>query len=315
MANLTEHERTQVQLCGGFAVEIEGRRLEAGIRGRQARLLFSYLALHRQRPVRREELIEALWLDEPPASPDNALSSLVSRLRKALGHGTIRGRSELWLELPADASVDIESAFEEVQRAEDALERSGWEEAASAAEVALSVAERGFLPQVDASWAEGDRRRLEEVRLRALECLAACGLGLGGSRLSTTERAARRLIEAAPYRETGYRYLMQALAERGRVADALRVFDDARRLLQAELGTSPTAGLRSLHERLPTSSVPRTTRPSISTCCATYTAACCSRQQPIYAPPDRPRESAGCVQGAGVCECRDQAKGVAIRPR
>ena len=37
-----------------------------------------------------------------------------------------------------------------------------------------------------------------------------------------TERAARTLIAAAPYRETGYRYLMQALAERGRVAEALQ---------------------------------------------------------------------------------------------
>jgi hypothetical protein len=88
------------------------------------------------------------------------------------------------------------------------------------------------------------------VRLRALECLAACGLALGGSRLSATERAARRLIEAAPYRETGYHYLIKALAERGRQAEALQVFDDVRRLLQAELGVPPSAGLRGLHERL-----------------------------------------------------------------
>ncbi len=120
----------------------------------------------------------------------------------------------------------------------------------SAAELAFSVAERGFLAEVDARWAEDERRRLEEARLRALECLAACGLGLGGSRLSTTQRAARRPIEAAPYRETGYRFLIEALAERGRVAEALQVFDDARRLLHAELGVAPSAGLRSMHERL-----------------------------------------------------------------
>ncbi|MEA2220868.1 MAG: family transcriptional regulator, regulator of embCAB operon [Solirubrobacteraceae bacterium] len=225
-------------------------RLEAGIRGRQARLLFAYLVLHRARAVRRDELVDVLWPDEAPASPDGALNTLLSRLRKALGDGAIAGRSDLRLVLPAGASVDVESAFAAIERTERALERADWAEASAAADVALEVAERGFLPEVGAGWAEDERRRLEEVRLRALECVASCGLALGGARLSATERAARRLIEAAPYRETGHRYLMQALAERGRVAEALRVFDDVRRLLQAELGAPPSAGLRALHERL-----------------------------------------------------------------
>ena len=250
MACSAEPGRTSVRLCGGFAVEIDGRPLADLIRGRQMRLLLSYLVLHRERPVRREELVEALWPDRRPEFPDNALNTLVSRLRNVLGDGVICGRSELTLDLAEDASVDIESAFEAILRAEQSLANSCWEEATRAADVALSVAERGLLGGIDASWADDARRRVDEVGLRALECLAACGLGLGGSRLSSTERAARRLIEAAPYRETGYRYLMQAFAARGRVAEALRVFDDARVLLQAELGVAPSAGLRALHEGL-----------------------------------------------------------------
>lgn len=247
MANLSEYENTRVELCGEFVVEISGRRLETDIRGRQARLLFAYLVLHRSRPVRREELVNVLWPEEPPASPESTLRTLVSRLRKVLGEGIIVGRSELTLELPADATVDIESAAEGIERAERALERSHWEEARSAAQAALSVTDGGFLPQVEAHWVEDERRRLEEFGLRALECMAACGLGLGGAQLSATERAARRLIEVAPYRETGYRYVIEALAARGRVAEALQVFDGVRRLLQEELGVPPSAGLRSLH--------------------------------------------------------------------
>ena len=86
--------------------------------------------------------------------------------------------------------------------------------------------------------------------MRALECLAECGLALGGARLVVTEGAARELIGIDPYRETGQRYLMQALAQRGRVAEALRVFDDVRVLLQEQLGVPPSAGLRMLHQRL-----------------------------------------------------------------
>ena len=242
--------RTRVQLCGTFVVEIEGRRLETQIRGRQARLLFMFLVLHRARSVRRDELVAALWPEDRPASPDDALNNLVSRLRKVLGEGVLAGRSELTLVLAADASVDIETVFEAVERAERALERSRWEEAGDAANVALRIAEHGVALDVEAPWLEEERRRVAEARLRALECLAACGIGLGGPRLSATERAARTLIAAAPYRETGYRYLMQALSERGRVAEALTVFEDVRILLREELGALPSPGLRALHARL-----------------------------------------------------------------
>ncbi len=179
-------------------VEIEGRRAEAAISGRQGRTLLIFLVLHRRRPVRREELIEALWPDTSPASPESSLNTLVSRLRKVVGHEMIRGRSELRLELPADTTVDFESAFEEIEHAEQALECSAWEEASRCAEAAPRIAVRGVAPEVEADWAQEQRRRLDEVRMRALECLAVCGLALGGARISATERAARQLIESAP---------------------------------------------------------------------------------------------------------------------
>lgn len=87
MANLPEHERTRIELCGRFAVEIEGRQVEVAVRGRQPRLLFAYLVFNRTRPVRRDELVDVLWPEQPPVSPDDALNTLVSRLRKAVGGG------------------------------------------------------------------------------------------------------------------------------------------------------------------------------------------------------------------------------------
>ena len=50
-------------------MELQGRRLEDTLRGRQGRLLFAYLAINRDRPVRRDELAEALWSGKgaPPA--------------------------------------------------------------------------------------------------------------------------------------------------------------------------------------------------------------------------------------------------------
>jgi DNA-binding SARP family transcriptional activator len=43
---------------------------------------------------------------------------------------------------------------------------------------------------------------------------------------------------------------MEALAQRGNVAQALRVYDDLVRLLAGELGVPPSSATRDLHARL-----------------------------------------------------------------
>jgi SARP family transcriptional regulator, regulator of embCAB operon len=46
-------ELARVQLCGTFAVELFGRRIDNKLPGRQGRLLFAYLTLSRLQPVSR----------------------------------------------------------------------------------------------------------------------------------------------------------------------------------------------------------------------------------------------------------------------
>jgi len=58
-----------------------------GLARSSGRLLSAFLVLHRARPVRRDELVAALWPERPPAAPDDAL---VSRLRKVLGEDVLR---------------------------------------------------------------------------------------------------------------------------------------------------------------------------------------------------------------------------------
>lgn len=54
----------------------------------------------------------------------------------------------------------------------------------------------------------------------------------------------------APFRETGYRLRIEALAARGDSAEALRAYDEWRVLLREELGVAPSPELRSLHAGL-----------------------------------------------------------------
>lgn len=61
---------------------------------------------------------------------------------------------------------------------------------------------------------------------------------------------ARMSSRPAPFRESGHRLLMEALAARGDVAEALRVYEELRVLLRDELGTPPSPATKALHRRL-----------------------------------------------------------------
>lgn len=241
---------TRLQLCGRLAVQIRGRDITPQLPGGHGRLLFAYLAVHRDRIVLRDELKEALWATEPPPGAESAISALLSRLRRTLGDGTVAGRGQVRLVLPDDAWIDLEAAEAAIHRAETAVARGAWAAGWGPAHVALAVARRGFLPGEDAPWVEQRRRRLEEVRWSALECSAAIALGLGGAELGTGERVARELVARAPYRERGHALLMELLAARGNPAEALRVYEALRKRLREDLGIAPAPGLRELQARL-----------------------------------------------------------------
>jgi len=77
----------------------------------------------------------------------------------------------------------------------------------------------------------------------------AARVDLGGE-LNTAERTARILIRLTPFRESGYRYLMEALAQSGNAAEALNVYESLRTLLREELGATPSPATQALHRAL-----------------------------------------------------------------
>jgi SARP family transcriptional regulator, regulator of embCAB operon len=152
--------------------------------------------------------------------------------------------------LPPGAFVDVEAALEASHRADSHIAKGEWAEAWGPAGVAYHVASRPLLQGQDRPWLDEWRRRLDEVRLHGLECFAAARLGLGGSALSQAEECARRLIELAPYRETGHRILMEALERRGNGAEALLAYDRLRVLLREDLGIAPSPAVQAVYRRL-----------------------------------------------------------------
>ena len=195
-------------------------------------------------------LTEAVWPAGPPAAADSALNALLSKLRAVLGREAVTGKEEPRLVLPAGAFVDLEAAGERLHAAESAVARE---------DCTAHGPRRGppCTRRRGASW-PGTRRRgstsvrrdLENLRMRALECVGATGLGLGGPELAAAERAGRALIDASPFHESGYLHLMRVLAARDNVAEALLVYDRLRTRLRDELGIVPSPRVQELHDEL-----------------------------------------------------------------
>src|SRR3954452_13135172 len=222
----------KVFLTGRVAVETDGAVIdEAQLGGRQGRLLFAYLVAERSRSIPRDELAEAIWGETPPATSDKALTVIASKLRGALADAGLDGRELLTaafgcyrLDLPEGTWVDLFAAASSAQDAEEALAAGELDQARAAAESAESLARRPFLPGEDGTWVEQKRRDLADIRERELSVLADACLRSGATREAA--KWAEELFALSPFREAGYRRLMDAHVAAGSRPEALRLYEE-----------------------------------------------------------------------------------------
>ena len=249
---MAESLRLNVFLTGRVAAEANGRVLdEAHFPGRQGRLLFVYLVAAESRPVPRDELADAIWGESPPATWEKALTVIASKLRALVAEDGITLTNAFGcyrLDLPEGTWVDLFAAASGAQYAEEAIAAGELDDARAAAESAESLARRPFLPGEDGAWVEQKRRDLADIRERALSVLADACLRSGAAREAA--KWADELIALSPFREAGYRSLMEAHVVAGNRAEALRVYEQCRQLLAEELGAYPSPETDSIYRAL-----------------------------------------------------------------
>jgi SARP family transcriptional regulator, regulator of embCAB operon len=236
-------------------VSIQGRTGtfdEQRLPGRQGRLVFAYLLARHGHPVSRDELAEALWGDELPATWEKALAVLVSKLRAVLDECGVDGSAALTsafgcyqLTLPEGSWIDVSAAEESLEHGEAARDRGDLADARVSAETAIKLARRTFLPGENGSWVEEKRAELREILARGLECLA--DVQLGSAHPSEAVESAEELTSLEPYRESAYRTLMRAHVAAGNDAEALRVYERCRSLLADELGAYPSSDTEAVY--------------------------------------------------------------------
>jgi len=217
-------------------VVVGGQPVSLG--GAKARALLAFFLLHRGETIARERLIDELWGEQPPKAVAAELRVYIAKLRKALGRSLLATRPDGYVLLVEPEAVDA-GQFERTAWRGGALLAAG--DAATAARVlaeALALWRGRVLGKLEEEpWAQVEARRLEELRLMALEERLESDLALG--RHAPVLAELKRLVEEHPYRERPRAQLMLALYRCGRQVEALEPTERRRGSSGRSLESSP----------------------------------------------------------------------------
>ncbi|MFN2563209.1 MAG: winged helix-turn-helix domain-containing protein [Jatrophihabitans sp.] len=101
----------QIAVLGPLEVR-DDAGVPVDVAGTRVRTLLARLALDAGRPVGLGVLVDTVWGDRPPADETNALQTLVSRLRRALGDAGAVLQSQAGYRLVIDAAEVDAHRFE-----------------------------------------------------------------------------------------------------------------------------------------------------------------------------------------------------------
>ncbi|WP_055590962.1 BTAD domain-containing putative transcriptional regulator [Streptacidiphilus griseoplanus] len=232
---------TEVRGPDGTALAVGGPRVRA---------LLAQLLLAPGRLVTAEALIDGLYGEEPPGGAANALQSQVSRLRRGLraadGAGSLVESHPAGYRLAVDPEdVDAHRFERLVREGQEALTAGHHAGAAALLRSALELWRGPALADLrDSPFAGAPAAGLEELRVAAVADRIEAELALGEHHSLIPEL--QQLVTAHPLRERLRGQLMRALYGCGRQAEALGVYDEARRILAEELGADPSAELTAV---------------------------------------------------------------------
>jgi len=243
----------RIYLTGRISIEHEGVPLDQdAFPGKQGLLVFARLAMAPGIAMSREEIAAMLWPDGAPKAGSAAMDAIASKLRAVLAKAGLNKAEVLssalgcyQLNLPADAWVDVGAATEALHRAEALLKSGENREAWAEAQVAYHVCKRPFIAGESGPWVLQIREQLTTNFVRAAECLARIYVWNGEPLIAA--EVAKEVVAAQPFRETGYQLLMRAHAAAGNRAEALRVYEQCRKLIADELGVAPSVETNAVH--------------------------------------------------------------------
>ncbi|MFD4506323.1 BTAD domain-containing putative transcriptional regulator [Streptomyces sp. NPDC058457] len=231
-------------VLGSVTAERAGRPL--ALKGLRHRAVLARLIVARRRVVPVARLVADLW-EEPPPTAVGAVRTFVGDLRRALEPDR-PSRAPARLLVTDGPGYALRAEAVDAWRFERAVAAAGQEEPGRAAGLLREALElwRGpaYAEFADEEWCRGERARLAELRLRAVEQRAEALLAAGRAAEAVPDLDAH--LTGHPWREEAWRLLALALYRTGRQGDALAVLRRARATLAGQLGVDPGRALRRL---------------------------------------------------------------------
>jgi DNA-binding SARP family transcriptional activator len=222
----------------------------------QQRVVLAVLLLQQNRPIGRDQFVNAVWGDAEPRHVANLLQRNISRLRTVLElsrYAPAEAGELAWtdagylLTVPA-GGLDLAAFDREVDRARRARTAGDSALAAEVLRAALGLWRGSLCDGLTSPYLDAQRDRLEERRITIIEDCIELDLATGDRDDVVSEL--RQLVTDHPFRERLHGLLMLGLYRSGRRADALAAFLQARAILSEELGIDPSAELQRLHQQI-----------------------------------------------------------------
>ncbi|MGC1212525.1 MAG: BTAD domain-containing putative transcriptional regulator [Micromonospora sp.] len=226
---------------------------ESTVTAGRDRIVLATLLLRAGRVVPIEELVDAVWEENPPATARTQLQICVSRLRQRLaGLGLppeVIVTDPVGYGIRVDpADLDAEVFARRVEAARAAVAAGQPTSARSHYRAALALWRGPALSGIASRSVRRRAQALDEQRLAALEECVDVKLRLRQAADLIDELT--ESVDRHPLRERLRGQLMLALSAVGRQADALAVYREGRRIYAEELGIEPGAALQELHQRV-----------------------------------------------------------------
>ncbi|MEU9408854.1 BTAD domain-containing putative transcriptional regulator [Streptomyces sp. NPDC048281] len=220
--------------------------LPLALKGPRHRAVLARLLVARRRVVPVARLVADLW-EEPPPAAVGAIRTFVGDLRRVLEPDR-PPRAPARLLVTDGPGYALRAETVDAWRFEQAVQAAAQEEPARAAHLLREALElwRGpaYAEFADEPWCGGERARLAELRLRAVEQRAEALLAADRAAEAVPDLDAH--LAGHPWREEAWRLLALALYRTGRQGDALAVLRRARATLAGRLGVDPGRALRRL---------------------------------------------------------------------
>jgi SARP family transcriptional regulator, regulator of embCAB operon len=224
------------------------------IRARKIELLLAVLLIRADQVVTTDQLMNEIWGEQLPRRATAGLQVYISQLRKFLcrpdrsGSPIVTRPPGYALRIGSD-ELDLDALQRLVAEGRASAKAECHQKAADCFERALGLWRGPILDGLRTGpIVEGFVTWLEEMRMECIEMLVGSQLQLGLHRETIARLYA--LTAEHPLRETFYKQLMLALYRSERQADALSVYQSARKALNEELGLEPCRMLKDLQQAI-----------------------------------------------------------------